>query len=29
VDLLALVVPNPNHPLMPDWITDWLMSFQG
>ena len=29
VDLLALVVPNPNHPLMPDWITDWLMLFQG
>jgi hypothetical protein len=29
VDLLALVIPNPNHPLTPDWIADWLMSFQG
>jgi hypothetical protein len=29
VDLLALVIPNPNHPLAPGWITDWLMSFQG
>ena len=29
VDLLALVIPNPNHPFTPDWIADWLMSFQG
>jgi hypothetical protein len=29
VDLLALIVPNPNHPLTPQWIADWLMSFQG
>jgi hypothetical protein len=29
VDLLALVIPNPNHPLAPQWIADWLMSFQG
>lgn len=29
VDLLALVIPNPNHPLTPAWIADWLMSFQG
>jgi hypothetical protein len=29
VDLLALVIPNPNHPLTPDWIATWLMSFQG
>jgi hypothetical protein len=29
VDLLALVIPNPNHPLTPDWIAGWLMSFQG
>ena len=29
VDLLALVIPNPNHPLTPGWIADWLMSFQG
>jgi hypothetical protein len=29
VDLLALVIPNPNHPLTPEWIADWLMSFQG
>jgi hypothetical protein len=27
VDLLALVVPNPNHPLTPDWIAAWLRSF--
>ncbi len=29
VDLLALVIPNPNHPLTPAWIADWLTSFQG
>lgn len=29
VDLLALIIPNPNHPLTPGWIADWLMSFQG
>jgi hypothetical protein len=23
------VIPNPNHPLAPDRIADWLMSFQG
>jgi hypothetical protein len=25
VDLLALVTPNPNHPLAPDWLRGWLM----
>jgi hypothetical protein len=29
VDLLALVLPNPNHPLTPDWIAGWLRSFPG
>lgn len=29
VDLLALIIPNPNHPLTPDWIANWLTSFQG
>jgi len=29
VDVLALIIPNPNHPLTPGWIADWLMSFQG
>jgi hypothetical protein len=29
VDLLAFVIPNPNHPLTPDWIAGWLRSFQG
>jgi hypothetical protein len=29
VDLLALVIPNPNHPLTPDWIVAWVRSFQG
>jgi hypothetical protein len=29
VDLLALVIPNPNHPLAPDWIASLLKSFQG
>jgi hypothetical protein len=29
VDLLALVLPNPNHPMAPDWIAGWLKSFQG
>jgi hypothetical protein len=29
VDLLALVIPNPNHPLAPDWIAGRLKSFQG
>jgi hypothetical protein len=29
VDVLALIIPNPNHPLTPRWIADWLMSFQG
>ena len=24
VDLLALVLPNPNHPLAPDALTEWL-----
>jgi hypothetical protein len=24
VDLAALVLPNPNHPLAPDWIEAWL-----
>jgi hypothetical protein len=24
VDLLALFVPNPNHPLSPAWIREWL-----
>jgi hypothetical protein len=27
VDVLALLVPNPNHPLAPEWISDWLRSF--
>jgi hypothetical protein len=29
VDLLALVIPNPNHPLAPAWSTDWLTSLPG
>jgi hypothetical protein len=29
VDLLALVMPNPNHPLAPDWIAAWVGSFEG
>ncbi len=29
VDVLALIIPNPNHPLTPNWIADWLTSFQG
>lgn len=29
VDLLSLVTPNPNHPLAPDWIADWLMSLKA
>ena len=29
VDLLALVLPNPNHPLAPAWIADWLMSSEA
>jgi len=29
VDVLALVIPNPNHPLTPAWIADWVKSFQG
>jgi hypothetical protein len=29
VDLLALVLPNPNHPLTPQVIADWLTTFQG
>jgi hypothetical protein len=29
VDVLALVTPNPNHPLAPDWIADWLMSLKA
>jgi hypothetical protein len=29
VDVLALFIPNPNHPLAPDWIAEWLMSFPG
>jgi hypothetical protein len=29
VDLLALVIPNPNHPLAPGWAADLVMSFQG
>ena len=24
IDLLALFLPNPNHPLAPDWIAQWL-----
>ena len=24
VDLLALVLPNPNHPYVPEWIGQWL-----
>jgi hypothetical protein len=27
IDLLALVLPNPNHPLTPDSIDRWLTSF--
>lgn len=27
VDLVALVVPNPNHPLAPGWVAHWLTSF--
>jgi len=29
VDLFALVLPNPNHPLTPQVIADWLATFQG
>lgn len=29
VDLLALLVPNPNHPLAPTAITDWMMMLPG
>lgn len=29
VDLLALVLPNPNHPLTPQVIANWLATFQG
>jgi hypothetical protein len=29
VDLFAFIIPNPNHPLAPDWIADWVRSFQG
>jgi hypothetical protein len=29
VDLLALVAPNPNNPLAPGWVAEWLMSVQG
>ena len=29
VDLLALVTPNPNHPLATPRIADWLMSLKG
>ena len=29
VDVLALIIPNPNHPLTPDSIADWLKSFEG
>ena len=29
VDLFALVLPNPNHPLTPHVIADWLTTFQG
>jgi len=29
IDLLALVIPNPNHPWVPGWITDRVMSFEG
>jgi hypothetical protein len=29
VDLLAIVIPNPNHPLSPDWSAAWLRSFEG
>jgi hypothetical protein len=29
VDLLALVLPNPNHPLTPDRVAGWLTSFPG
>jgi hypothetical protein len=24
LDLLALILPNPNHPLAPDWMFQWL-----
>ena len=24
VDLLALLLPNPNHPFSPAWVSDWL-----
>ena len=29
VDLLALVLPNPHHPLAPRVIAAWLTTFQG
>lgn len=29
VDVLALVTPNPNHPLAPQAIADWLISLKG
>ena len=29
VDLLAFVIPNPNHPLTPDWIGNLVRSFEG
>jgi hypothetical protein len=29
IDLMALVLPNPNHPLTPRVIADWLTTFQG
>jgi hypothetical protein len=29
VDVLSLLTPNPNHPLAPDRIADWLMSLKG
>ena len=29
VDLVALFIPNPNHPLAPAWIFDWFTSRPG
>jgi hypothetical protein len=29
VDLAALILPNPNHPLTPHWVSDWLTASAG